>query len=157
MGTGYAVSGLPPGPHRPLPAQQGEVQAAFALHRKGKTALHYAAEHGHLPAVNALIHAGAPLDVQDYDRFVRWAFCAAGRRGAESVAGRRGPMPPSGAAVARRWTPLHYAAKYGHANAMAALLGAGAAASVENWQGCAASAATTAPSGRPPPPQPPVH
>jgi cytohesin len=102
------------------------------LHRNGWTALHFAARHGHLPAVRALIHAGAPLDIQDN---YRWAFCAAGRRGAESVAGRRGPMPPSGAAVARRWTPLHYAAKYGHANAMAALLGAGADASIKDWNG----------------------
>jgi hypothetical protein len=48
------------------------------------TALHYAAARGHLPAVRALIHAGAPLDIQATDGF-RWPFCAAGRRGAESA------------------------------------------------------------------------
>ncbi len=54
--------------------------------------------------------------------------------GAESAAGRRGPVPPPNAAVARRWTPLHCAANNGHNNAdvMAALLGAGADASIED-------------------------
>jgi ankyrin repeat protein len=36
------------------------------------------------------------------------------------------------AAVARRWTPLLWAAIDGHADAMAALLGAGADASIED-------------------------
>jgi hypothetical protein len=47
------------------------------LHRYGRTALHYAF-YGPLPAVRALINAGAPLHIQDNDR---WAFCGADRRG----------------------------------------------------------------------------
>ncbi len=37
---------------------------AFVFQREGWTALHYAACYGHLPAVRALIHAGAPLHIE---------------------------------------------------------------------------------------------
>ena len=96
------------------------------------TALHWAARHGHLPAVNALIHAGAPLDVQDNNR---WPLVVAGRVGGAAEGGGRGRRRASAAAnaaAARRSTPLHYAANNGHADAMAALLGAGADASIQN-------------------------
>ncbi len=47
-----------------------------------------------------------------------------------------GPVPLSGAAVARRKaTPLHFAAMYGHADAIAALLGAGTDASIQDCDG----------------------
>ncbi len=64
MGTGYRGVGVTPWatPTPPPP---------FALHRCDITPLHIAAQHGHLRAVNALIHAGAPLDIQDYRR---WAI-----------------------------------------------------------------------------------
>ncbi len=101
------------------------------------TALHHAVDHGHLATVRALIHAGAALDILANDYDFRWAFCGAGRRGAESVRGRRGPVPPAGAAVARSYTPLHLAADNGHADAMAALLGAGADASIQDSIGYA--------------------
>jgi ankyrin repeat protein len=44
-------------------------------------------------------------------------------------------VPLPNAAVACRWTPLHYAALYVHADAMAALLGAGADASIQDAYG----------------------
>ncbi len=142
MDTVYAGRGYPLGHTDPSPA--------FVLHRKGYTALHYAAQRGHwhLPAVNALIRvdprAGAPLNIQKWDNGIYhsgWcAFCAAGRRGAESAAGRRGPVPPSGAAVARRERPLHFAtwaAYNGEVDAMAALLAAGADAPIKSGWGYA--------------------
>ena len=71
------------------------------LHRDGKTALHWAAIHGHLPVVRALINAGAPLDIQD--NWSGWAFWC-GRVGL-LVRSRRAA---AGAAVAnRKFTPLH--------------------------------------------------
>ena len=75
MGTGYAGRGCPLGHTDPSPA--------FASHRYSKSALHVAAEHGHLPAVRALIHAGAPLDIQTSGRFFgifggRWALLCGG-------------------------------------------------------------------------------
>jgi hypothetical protein len=120
MGTGYAGRGYPLGHTDPSPA--------FALHRYGCTALHWAAEHGHLPSVCAFINAGAPLDIQDC---IGWAFL---RRfgAAESV---RSGWASAAATAARRATPLHCAAEYGHADVMAALLGAGADASIKNSNG----------------------
>ncbi len=44
----------------------------------------------------------------------------------------------AGAAVARRATPLHFAARNGDADATAALIGAGADASIKDWTGYAA-------------------
>jgi len=55
--------------------------------------------------------------------------------GAESAAGRRGPVPPPMPPFARRNTPLHFAAINGHADAIAALLGAGANASIQDEYG----------------------
>ena len=51
------------------------------------------------------------------------------------MAGRRRASAAANAAVARRSTPLHWAAVYGHADAMAALLGAGADASIQDFFG----------------------
>jgi hypothetical protein len=103
--AGYGM--VPATLFRAYPLGHTDLSPAFALHRDGQTALHWAVGYGHLPAVNALIHAGAPLDIQSKGR---WAFRAAGRRGAESVAGRRGPvpppMPPSPAGRRRRCTTL---------------------------------------------------
>jgi hypothetical protein len=59
-------------------------------------------------------------------------FCAAGRRRGRIGGGSARASAAADAAVARRSTPLHYAARYGHADAMAALLGAGADASIED-------------------------
>ncbi len=109
---------------RVYPLGHTDPSPAFALHRRGRTALHYAVEHGHLAAVNALIHAGAELDARAADRYAWWALCAAGRRAAESVR--------ASAAAARRSTPLHRA---GRADVMAALLGAGADASLKDKYG----------------------
>ncbi len=62
------------------------------LHRDGRTALHWAVHHGHLPSVDALINAGASLHIQDKKRWAfwggrhgrlvrsRWASAAAGAR-----------------------------------------------------------------------------
>jgi hypothetical protein len=68
--------------------------------------------------------------------------------GPRSAAGRRGPVPQANAAVARRWTPLHLAACHGDADAtIAALLGAGADASIQDYRGYAVLRRM----GRPPP------
>ncbi len=98
------------------------------------TALHYAAAHGHLPSVNALIHSGASLHIQTNGSYYRCAFWG-GRRG--RWCGRGSPVPPP---FARRYTALHWAAYNGHADATAALLGAGADAAIEDFYfiGCAA-------------------
>jgi hypothetical protein len=105
----------------------------FALHRwGGMTALHWAAFLGHLPAVRALVHAGAPLDIQTNDG--RWAFCAVGSaRG--RIGGGSARAAASAAFACRKYTPLHMAAYNGHAGAMAALLGAGANASIKDIYG----------------------
>ena len=87
--------------------------------------------HGHLPAVRALIHAGTPLDIQDNGWALLWGGSARGRIGGGSARA----SAAADAAVARRSTPLHYAARYGHADAMAALLGAGADASIQDCYG----------------------
>jgi ankyrin repeat protein len=89
-----------------------------------------AAEHGHLRAVNALIHAGAPLDIQDNG--TRWALLCGGSAQGRIGGGSARASAAAHAAVARRWTPLLWAAIDGHADAMAALLGAGADASIED-------------------------
>ena len=50
------------------------------MHREGWTALHYAVSHGHLPSFDALINAGASLNIQTNEYFGgRWAF--GGRHG----------------------------------------------------------------------------
>ena len=93
------------------PLGHTDPSPAFALHRYGYTALHWAAEHGHLPAVRALIRAGAPLDIQTYGR---WALLwRAGRRGAEigggsarASAAAKPPLMPPSPAGARRCTSL---------------------------------------------------
>jgi hypothetical protein len=88
--VGYAGRGYPLVHTDPSPAS--------ALHRTGWTALHYAVYLRHLPAVRALINAGAPLDIQSNNG---WAFRAAGRRGPVPP-----PMPPSPAGTLRRCTAL---------------------------------------------------
>ena len=55
--------------------------------------------------------------------------------GAEVGGGSARASAAANAAVARRWTPLHIAAHYGHADATAALLGAGADASIQDGSG----------------------
>jgi hypothetical protein len=73
----------------------GHTSPAFALHRWGSTALHYAARYGHLRAVRALISAGAPLHIESNDRYARWALlCGGSAAGPNRAAGRRGPVPP---------------------------------------------------------------
>ncbi len=57
-GAGTLV-GYPLGP--PTPPQP-------CVHRYGNTALHWAAEHGHLPSVDALIKAGAKLNIKNNPR-----------------------------------------------------------------------------------------
>ena len=91
-------NGVPPGPHgrvrewapaalgRGYPLGHADPSPAVAWHRYGRTALHWAVRHGHLPAVHALIRAGAPLDVQTNGIFGgRWALVGGG-------AGRRAGM-----------------------------------------------------------------
>ncbi len=88
-----------------------------------------------MPSVDALIKAGAKLNILNNPRHAdqnkdyntrRWASPC----GAAGAAGRASAA--SDAAVARRNTPLHLAARYGHADVAAALIGAGADVSVEN-------------------------
>ena len=107
------------------------------VNREGRTALHWAVSHGHLPSVHALIDAGASLDIQN---IYRWALGRSARPIAAVGVGqcRR-------CLVARRSTPLHLAADYGHAAATAALLGAGADASIENCGGYDAPRRTARP------------
>jgi hypothetical protein len=62
-------------------------------------------------------------------------FCAAGRRRGRIGGGSARASAAANAAVARRKTPLHLAAVKGRADAMAALLGAGADASIKNKGG----------------------
>ncbi len=64
--------GLPSGPQgglrdalcRAYPLGHTDPSPAFVFYREGWTALHYAACYGHLPAVRALINAGAPLHIE---------------------------------------------------------------------------------------------
>ena len=91
-GTGWAPAAL----GRGYPLGHADPSPAVAWHRlNGWTALHHAARHGHLPAVHALINAGAPLDVQE---ITRWALLGggAGRRARPKAAGGvgGGPVPP---------------------------------------------------------------
>ncbi len=115
------------------------------LRRDGWTALHYAAAYGNLPTVHALINAGASLNIQDHDR---WAF--GGRRGLGAVGM---DQAAAGAAGPRRCTPLHLAACYANADATAALIGAGADATIENRNGYT-TLHRAAPHGLPPQPRP---
>jgi ankyrin repeat protein len=85
------------------------------------TVLHWASAHGHLPSVDALIKAGASLNIQTNDG--RWAFCG-------GAAG--GPVPTPVSPFARRNTPLHTAAHYDHADVAAALINAGADMNIQN-------------------------
>ncbi len=97
--------------------------------------LHHAAFYGHLPAVNALIHAGAPLDIEHYD-YPRWALLCGGSARGRIGGGWARASAAANAAVDRSGrTPLHYAAINGHADAIAALLGAGADASIQDSRG----------------------
>ncbi len=145
------TSAFPRRPQRFLVAVRN-LSPAVALHRYGCTALHWAARYGHLPAVRALIHAGASLHIQtNGSGFAgRWDSRLGGSARTASPAGgipawavgsarpnRRGSERAS-AAGARRTTPLHCAAYSGDAGATAALLGAGADASIEESSGCAA-------------------
>ncbi len=115
---------------RGYPLGHTDPSPAFALHRDGWTALHWAARHGHLPSVNALIHAGAPVNIQD-NGYYRWALLCGG-----SARGRiGGGSARASAAVTRRRTPLRCAAVYGHTDATAALLGVGADASIQDISG----------------------
>ena len=59
----------------------------------------------------------------------------AGRRATVIGGGSARASAAANAAVARRLTPLHMAAGNGHADAMAALLGAGADASIQDCHG----------------------
>jgi hypothetical protein len=83
----------------------------------------------------------------DHQEHPRVCLCggAAGAAGWASTA--------AGAAVARRNTPLHLAAESRNADVAAALIGAGADATVKNIDGYAALRCA-APHGRPPQPQP---
>ncbi len=58
---------------------------------------------------------------------------------------RRGASAVAGAAVARRNTPLHSAARYGHADVAAALINAGADMTIKNIHGCAFAAGAAGP------------
>jgi hypothetical protein len=92
LGTPWAarpVTGwVPAALCRGYPLGHTDPSPAFALHREGWTALHFAAIHGHLPAVNALIHAGAPLEIQTNG--LGWALLCNRSAGPN----RRGPLPP---------------------------------------------------------------
>jgi ankyrin repeat protein len=131
MGRKAVTGWVPATLCRGYPLGHTDPSLAFALHRwHRRTALHLAAEHGHLRAVNALIHAGAPLDIQDNG--TRWALLCGGSAQGRIGGGSARASAAAHAAVARRWTPLLWAAIDGHADAMAALLGAGADASIED-------------------------
>jgi hypothetical protein len=115
--------------------------AFLCLRRDGETALHWAVIHGHLPAVLALIHAGASLNIKtsrEWRNDERYNTCAfwGGRRGRLLRLGWASAA--ADAAVARRkWTPLHWAVVRGRADLTAALLGAGADASIKDCIGYA--------------------
>ncbi len=135
-GTGTLV-GVPSGPPDPspaLPAQGWEDGAALG-----------GAPRPSAVRRNALINAGASLHSQDKKR---WAFWG-GRHG--RLVRSRWASAAAGAAVARRSMPLHSAAVNGHADATAALLGAGADASIKGTCEYAALHHRAAPHGRPPP------
>jgi hypothetical protein len=101
--------------------------------KNGYTALHYAAAAlGCLATVRALIHAGASLDIQDMNGWTALhhavnaghlpKVCALIHAGASlDIQTKDG-----------RYTPLHWAAYYGNADAAAALLGAGADAYIKD-------------------------
>jgi uncharacterized protein len=90
---------------------------AGARAARGETPLIAALYQGHMGIVDALIEAGAPLDV--------FAAAALGRQG--DVDARLAEDPAALASMSYDgWTPLHLAAFFGHAALVAHLIGRGA-------------------------------
>jgi ankyrin repeat protein len=78
------------------------------VHSGGVTALHFAAEHGNRRIVEKLIAANADVDAKD-----RYGWAVPLSIGGWATDSRRLPC---------RWTPLHFAAEYGHFEAISVLL-----------------------------------
>ena len=111
MGTGVPPWGPPP-------------HAGPAVHSVyGSTALHYAALYGNRRIVRMLVDANADVNAQDD---YGCAVCACG----ESVE-CAGPSPRRRRPC--RYTPLHYAAQYGHSASVAVLLLRGADGAVQAY------------------------
>jgi hypothetical protein len=163
MGTGYVV-GLPSGPHRPLPR--------LRLLRRGMTALLRAAmrsaSNRHLPAIRALIDAGAALDIQDSGsdecvpqlaspfskagRMPPWAArryrMGTGYAGVGVPSGPHRPLPRLRLhRDAGGMTALHWAARCGHVPTVCALIRAGAALDIQD--GCVPHASVSIFQSRP--------
>ncbi len=119
MGTGVPPWGPPPHP-------------GPAVHRFGRTALHYAADNGNRRMVRSLVDAGADVNAQD--RLFGCAVCARGESADECAA------PSTRRRLPCRYTPLHYAALNGHSASVAELLLRGADGAVQTYDGyrCAA-------------------
>ncbi len=110
MGTGVPPWGPPPHP-------------GPAVHRYGRTALHYAAMYGNRRMIRSLVDADADVNAKNDGGC---AVCARGESAVECA----GRVP---AAVGRaRETPLHYAASEGHSSSVAELLLRGADGAVQN-------------------------
>jgi ankyrin repeat protein len=100
-------------------AGRASPDAGAAVARRD-TPLHRAAESGNAAATAVLINAAADVTITNVHG---WAF-AAGAAGADSA--------DASAAVARRKTPLHYAAELRNAAATVMLINAGASVNIQD-------------------------
>ena len=100
--------------------------AGPAVHSDGNTALHHAALLGDRRMIRSLVDANADVNAQnDYG----CAVCACGESADEC--GRPSPRRRRPC----RWTPLHWAAEYGHSSSVAELLLRGADGAVQDNHG----------------------